>query len=115
VLPHALFVAGLTLGRGEFIEVAARTTEFLLGITLHGDHFSFIGTRGWYERGKSRAAFDRAAGRGRGHGDERFAPRTTPRRKTRLLPSHIASTGFWGANDLGLTLSTSAPGLLRMG
>jgi hypothetical protein len=58
VLPHALFVAGRTLGEDEFIDVALQTADFLLKATWRGDHFSFIGTRGWYERGKARAAFD---------------------------------------------------------
>ena len=58
VLPHALFVAGLTLGNEEYTEVATKTSDFLLATTWNGDHFSFIGTRGWYERGKVRAAFD---------------------------------------------------------
>jgi len=58
VLPHALFVAGLKLDHPEFIEVATRATDFLLETMFHGDHFSFIGTQGWLERGKARAAFD---------------------------------------------------------
>ena len=58
VLPHALFVAGLTLGNEECLDVATKTTDFLLQTTFDGDHFSFIGTQGWYERGKNRAVFD---------------------------------------------------------
>jgi glycosyltransferase involved in cell wall biosynthesis len=58
VLPHALFVAGLTLDNGKYVQVASRTADFLLDNTFDGDHFSFIGCRGWYERGKSRAMFD---------------------------------------------------------
>ncbi len=58
VLPHALFVAGLTLGDKKYIEVAEKTCEFLLANTFNGEHFSFIGCKGWYERGKTKAAFD---------------------------------------------------------
>jgi hypothetical protein len=58
VLPHALFVAGVTLGSAECLEVAIKTMDFLLRTTFDGDHFSFIGTQGWYERGRTRAAFD---------------------------------------------------------
>jgi glycosyltransferase involved in cell wall biosynthesis len=58
VLPHALFVAGLTFGDKKYIEVAEKTCEFLLSNTLNGDHFSFVGCKGWYEHGKSKAAFD---------------------------------------------------------
>jgi hypothetical protein len=58
VLPHALFVAGQALEDPAYTEVAAETTDFLLEATLDGDHFSFVGSRGWYERGRTRARFD---------------------------------------------------------
>jgi glycosyltransferase involved in cell wall biosynthesis len=58
VLPHALFAAGLTLDNEEYVEVATKTADFLLEATFDGDHFSFVGSRGWYERGKPRATFD---------------------------------------------------------
>lgn len=58
ILPHALFVAGLTLGNDQYVKLAARTTDFLLQTMFRGDHFSFIGTQGWYERGKAKATFD---------------------------------------------------------
>jgi len=58
ILPHALFVAGLTLDRSRYVEVASKTADFLLENTFDGDHFSFIGSQGWYQRGKARAAFD---------------------------------------------------------
>lgn len=58
VLPNALFVAGLTLEDETYIEIARRGATFLLDNTFDGDHFSFIGCSGWYERGKVRAAFD---------------------------------------------------------
>jgi glycosyltransferase involved in cell wall biosynthesis len=57
VLPYALFVAGLTLG-DKYLEVAEKTCEFLLANTFNGDHFSFVGCKGWYERGGTKAAFD---------------------------------------------------------
>jgi len=58
VLPHALFVAGLTLDNSRYVEVASKTADFLLENTFDGDHFSFIGSQGWYPRGGTRAAFD---------------------------------------------------------
>jgi len=58
VLPHALFVAGLIFGDKKYIEAAEKTCEFLLANTFNGEHFSFIGCKGWYERGKTKAAFD---------------------------------------------------------
>jgi glycosyltransferase involved in cell wall biosynthesis len=58
VLPHALFVAASTLGNKKYQELAEETCEFLLSHTFNGEHFSFIGCKGWYERGGARATFD---------------------------------------------------------
>lgn len=58
VLPHSLFVAGLTLESKKYLEIAEKTCEFLLENTFNGEHFSFIGCDGWYKRGRTRAAFD---------------------------------------------------------
>jgi glycosyltransferase involved in cell wall biosynthesis len=58
VLPHALFVAGLTFDNKKYLKTAKETCEFLLENTFKGDHFSFIGCKGWYERGGTRANFD---------------------------------------------------------
>lgn len=57
ILPCALFIAGSTLGN-KYLEVAKKTCEFLLTNTFNGDHFSFIGCKGWYERGGTKAVFD---------------------------------------------------------
>ena len=58
VLPYALFAAGLTLDNKKYLKVAEKTCEFLLTNTFNGNHFSFIGCKGWYERGKTKAHFD---------------------------------------------------------
>ncbi len=104
VLPHALFVAGLTLGRGEFIEVAAQTTEFLLKTTLHGEHFSFIGTRGWYEQGKVRAAFDQQPVEAAAMVMALRAAYDATKEARFLDLQRVAFDWFIGANDLGLSL-----------
>ncbi|MCL5279802.1 MAG: hypothetical protein M1376_07850 [Planctomycetes bacterium] len=104
VLPHALFVAGLTLGRGEFIEVATQTTEFLLETTLHGDRFSFIGTRGWYERGKIRAAFDQQPVEAAAMVMALRAGYDATKEVRFLSLQRLAFDWFLGANDLGVAL-----------
>ena len=58
VLPHALFVASSIFGEEKYREVAEKTCEFLLANTFDGDHFSFVGCKGWYERGGTKATFD---------------------------------------------------------
>ena len=42
----------------KYLKTAKNTCEFLLNHTFKGDHFSFVGCNGWYERGGSRASFD---------------------------------------------------------
>jgi hypothetical protein len=58
VLPHALFVAGMTLDSKKYLEIAEQTCKFLLENTFHGECFSFVGCKGWYERGGTKATFD---------------------------------------------------------
>ncbi len=57
ILPHALFVASRTLG-DKYLRVAQKTCEFLLARTFNGNHFSFVGCHGWYERGARKAKWD---------------------------------------------------------
>jgi glycosyltransferase involved in cell wall biosynthesis len=58
VLPHAMYVAGLTCDNKKYLAVAEKTCEFLLANIFHGKHFSFVGCNGWFERGGTRASFD---------------------------------------------------------
>ena len=57
-MPHALFLAGTTLTKDRYVDTARTTCEFLLAQTLKGEHFSFIGCNGWFERTQERAYFD---------------------------------------------------------
>jgi hypothetical protein len=57
-LPHSLFEAGLILENNKYLEVAEKTCGFLLENTFDGEHFSFIGCNGWYQRGGAKATFD---------------------------------------------------------
>ncbi len=58
ILPYALFVAGLTSGNKKYIEIAEKTCGFLLANTFNNEFFSFIGCKGFYERGGTKAMFD---------------------------------------------------------
>lgn len=58
VLPHAMFAAGRRLENDEYIRIAGTTCEFLLKQTYIDDHFSYIGSNGWYPRGQKRALYD---------------------------------------------------------
>ena len=58
--PAARAVRGRHVSGGPPVHRAAaqQTAEFLLKTTYDGDHFSFVGSNGWYEQGKTRATFD---------------------------------------------------------
>lgn len=58
VLPHALFAASMTIDNKKYLKVALESCKFLLENTYNGEHFSFIGCKGWYERGKTKSTFD---------------------------------------------------------
>ncbi len=108
VLPHALFVAASTLGDKKCRKVAEKTCDFLLANTFNGDHFSFVGCHGWYERGRPKATFDQQPIEAASTvlmlraaydctGDDRFLPL---QRK--------AFDWFLGANDLGIAVYDSS-------
>jgi hypothetical protein len=58
VLPHAMYIASMTLDNKRYREIADITCNFLLENTFNGMHFSFIGCKGWYDRGEKKATFD---------------------------------------------------------
>ena len=58
VLAHALFSAHTVLEKVKYLDIAAIACEFILDKTLDSDHFSFVGSNGWFEHGATAAAFD---------------------------------------------------------
>ncbi|HIJ66836.1 MAG TPA: glycosyltransferase [Planctomycetes bacterium] len=57
-LPDALYKAALTVGEEKYLQIANKTSEFLLENTFDGQSFSFVGCKGWYKRRGERAVFD---------------------------------------------------------
>ncbi len=99
VLPHALFAAGASLQDSKYIEVAKKTADFLLENTFDGDHFSFIGCHGWYERGKARADFDQQPIEAAGTVMMLRAAYDTTKNPKFLTLQRRAFDWFLGAND----------------
>lgn len=58
VLCDAMFTASMALDNEKYLQAAQRTCDFLLENIYTGEHFSYIGCKGWYERGGKRAKFD---------------------------------------------------------
>lgn len=104
VLPHALFAAGLHLDNKHYVEVAEKTADFLLENTFDGDHFSFIGCHGWYERGKVRASFDQQPLEAAGTIMMLRAAYDATKEAKFLALQRKAFDWFLGANDLRIPL-----------
>lgn len=100
VLPHALFAAGLRLDNPRYLDVARETADFLLETTFDGDHFSFIGCHGWYERGKERATFDQQPLEAAGTVMMLRAAYDATKEAKFLVLQRKAFDWFLGANDL---------------
>ena len=104
VLPHALFAAGLSLSNEHYVDVAEKTADFLLENTFEGDHFSFIGCQGWYERGKIRASFDQQPIEAAGTVMMLRAAYDATKEAKFLTLQRRAFDWFLGANDLRIPL-----------
>ncbi len=64
-LSHAMLAAGVSLNRGDMLEVGLASLRWLLEVQTAegqfdagGGHLTIIGNRGWYPRGGKRAPFD---------------------------------------------------------
>ena len=57
ILPLALFTAGSILDK-IYLKIAETTCRFLISQTFNGSHFSFVGNKGWFKRGRKKAQFD---------------------------------------------------------
>lgn len=104
VLPHALFAAGLALDTDRYIEAATATADFLLETAFDGDHFSFVGCRGWYERGRTRAQFDQQPVEAAATVMMLRAAYDATRNTRFLTLQRTAFDWFLGANDLRIPL-----------
>ncbi|MHC4517195.1 MAG: glycosyltransferase [Planctomycetota bacterium] len=104
VLPHALFVAGQNLNNRYYVEVAEKTADFLLENTFDGDHFSFVGCNGWYERGKVRTCFDQQPIEAAGTVMMLRAAYDVTKEVKFLALQRKAFDWFLGANDLRIPL-----------
>ena len=58
IMPAAMFAAAKILNNQTYLDVAEKSCSFLLENTFNGKHFSFVGSNGWYPKGKKRAQFD---------------------------------------------------------
>jgi len=104
VLPHAMYVAGLTLGNKRYREVAEITCEFLLENTFNGTNFSFVGCKGWYERGEQKAAFDQQPIEAAGTVMMLRAAHEATQNERFLILQRKAFDWFLGQNDLRVPL-----------
>ena len=104
VLCQALFVAGVALENERYLAVAKNTCDFLLEDCFTGEHFSFVGCNGWYEREKPRASFDQQPIEAASTVMMLRAAYDATEDNRFLRLQRKAFDWFLGANDLGLAL-----------
>ena len=104
VLPHAMYIAGMTLHNKRYREIADITCKFLLANTVNGTHFSFVGCKGWYERGGKKATFDQQPIEAAGTVMMLRAAYEATQNKKHLTLQRQAFDWFLGQNDLHVPL-----------
>lgn len=107
VLPHALFAAHVVLDRAKYADIAAMACEFLLGMTLSKDHFSFVGSQGWMAHGADKAPFDQLPVDAASTVLMLRAAYESTENAQYLRLQHKAFDWFLGANDLHIPLYDS--------
>jgi hypothetical protein len=101
VMPHALFVASRSMGK-EYLNAAIETCDFLVDKTYNGNHFSFIGCNGWYERGSVKAKWDQQPIEATGTIMMLHEAYEITKEKRYLKLQRKAFDWFLGANDLNI-------------
>ncbi len=104
VLPHALFETYIATGNEAYLDIATRTSDFLLEATLAGDHFSFVGCRGWYPKGGKKAQFDQQALEAASTAMMLYGAYKATDNPTYLKIQKKAFDWFLGDNDLSIPL-----------
>jgi hypothetical protein len=110
-LPHALMVAGLTLGRQEMVDAALESLDWLVELQTHEDgHLSIIGNRGWYYKGQARAHFDQQPIEAKALVQACLAAAVVTGKKQWADRAGMCFKWFTGDNDLGVSLYNAETG-----
>lgn len=103
-LPHCLFIAGRLFNDEKYLDIAAKTCEFLLANTYNNEHFSFIGCNGWFKRGGTKACFDQQPIEAAGTIMMLNAAHNVTKNNKYLILQRKAFDWFLGDNDLHIPL-----------
>jgi hypothetical protein len=115
-LPHALIVAGTSMGRADMVETGLETLRWLVDIqTAEEGHFSVIGNQGWLKRTGERARFDQQPLEAHGLVHACLAAASVTSDNAWVRDAERAFGWFTGRNDLGLPLYNSESGGCRDG
>ena len=110
IIPYALFVAAQALEDASYLDIAVRSSEFLLKHTYHGHHFSFVGNDGWLNRQGEKARFDQQPIEAAASVLMLRAAHQATGRKEYLNLMRKAFDWFLGDNDLQLPVYDLATG-----
>jgi hypothetical protein len=110
-LPHALLVAGHTLGRPEMVARGLAVLDFLMGQQRATEgHFSPIGQDGWLRRGGRRARFDQQPIEAHAMIEAWLAAWEVTGEERCYHEARLCFDWFLGRNDLQVPLFDSATG-----
>jgi len=114
-LPHALILAGHTLGRKEMTNLGLKSLQWLLEVQLEHNHLTPIGNEGWYKRKGSKSRFDQQPVEAQGLIEACVAAHQITGDKYWLDHTKTCFDWFLGSNDLGVSLYNPDTGGCRDG
>jgi hypothetical protein len=88
----------------QYLDVAEKSCSFLLENTFNGKYFSFIGSNGWYPKGKKRAQFDQQPIEAADTCLMLVNAYLATKNKKYLLLQKKAFNWFFGENDINMPL-----------
>jgi len=104
ILPAAMYAAARIFSSRTYLNIAEKTCSFLLENTYNGRYFSFIGSNGWYPKGKKRAQFDQQSIEAADTCLMLANAYQATKNKKYLILQKKAFGWFFGENDIGTPL-----------
>lgn len=114
-LPQALLLCGQRLQRKDMVAMGLKALTWLLAIQTEGNHFTPIGSNGWYEKGGLRARFDQQPVEAKDMIEACVEAFNVSRNQTWFGNAVMCFNWFLGHNDLNMSLYDPKTGGCRDG
>jgi len=104
MIPRSLFLAHMTSGKKEYLEVARESLDFLTSVCVVDGKLEPIGCNGWYFKGRERAWFDQQPVDPMCHMLSYVAAHEATKERKYLDLAKISFDWFFGKNSVGEAL-----------